>query len=448
METLTMTCKEIDKMTAIHGILESRLTWAQAANQLRLSARQIGRLVAKVRLEGARGIIHGLRGRPSNNKIDLRISKRAIDILSKPVYEGFGPTLAQEKLQELHRLDISISALRRRMIAESLWSAKGAKVRHRAWRPRRMCLGEMVQLDASYHDWFEGRGPKCALLSFVDDATSTLRWAQFVQGEDTVTLMASTKAYVLRYGRPVSLYADRHGVYKVNDKYALTEPILRDPHPMTQFGRAMAELGIELIPAFSPQAKGRVERSFRTLQDRLIKEMRLRGISSVEQANRFLEDVFIPFYNKRFGVEAQSPVDVHRPLRSQHNLDSIFSLKTERRIINDFTIRLKGKHFQILKNQSVAIRPKDRVLVELWLDGSIHLKFKNQELAYIPIPKGLDRQKAELQLKFRLPRVIPGPWDSLAAYWRVSRLFESLKLNLEKTGDIQDLEKTIFSTIT
>ena len=444
-----MTQREIDKMSAIHGILESRLTWGEAASQLRLSSRQIGRLVAKLRLEGDRGVIHGLRGRPSNHQLKPKMIQRALSILAEPVYEGFGPTLAQEKLEELHGIDLSVSALRQRMMSSDLWKAKGAGIRHRSWRPRRMCLGEMIQADGSYHRWFEDRGPQCALLAFMDDATGTVRWAQFVKGEDTVTLMSALKAYVLRYGRPVSLYVDRHSVYKVNDKYAKTEPLLRaESGPMTQFGRAMAELNVEIIWAHSPQAKGRVERLFKTLQDRLIKEMRLRGISAVEEANCFLEDTFIPFYNQRFGVEAQSSVDVHRTLLPQHELDSIFCLKTERRVMNDFTVRFKGKHFQILKSQSVAVRPKDRVLVELWLEGSIHLKLKGQELVYIPIPKGLEREKAKLKLRFQLPRVVPGPWNTLTPYWRVSHLFESLKISMEKTGDIRNLEKTILNMAT
>ena len=431
-----MTYQEADRIKVMNNVLESRLTWDQASRQLHLSSRQIGRLAVRLREQGNHGLIHGLRGRPSNNRKNSKIMQRALTILKDPLYAGFGPVLAQEKLEELHRINLSVTTLRRGMIREGLWRAKRAGVRHRAWRPRRMCLGELVQLDASYHDWLEGRGAKCALIAYIDDATSRILYAEFVQGENTATLMNTTKSYMLRHGRPVSLYVDRHAVYKVWEKYALTEPILNDSRPMTQFGRAMAELGIELIWAYSPQAKGRVERSFKTMQDRLVKEMRLAAIANVQDANRFLWDVFIEKYNQRFGVAPQSPVDAHRPIQPGQELESVLCFKTERRIANDFTVRFKDRYFQILESRSVVIKPKDRALIELKLDGAIEIKLKGHKLNYAVIAKGLDRKRVPAGLHFELPKITNGPWNSVAPHWRVSQLFKNLKDSMETTGDI------------
>ena len=283
-ELLTMSMKELDRLRVIHTVLAGKLTWHEAAEHLTLSERQIGNVVARVRREGARGVVHRLRGRPSNRRLPPPVLRRAVALV-KTTYRDFGPTFATEKLRERHGLRLSVSTLRRGMIQAGLWRPRRQKARHRAWRLRRPCVGMLIQVDGSEHDWFEGRGPRCVLLLYIDDATSRLLYGEFVTAEDTLTLMRTTTVYLKRYGRPVAFYVDQDSIYKINREASLEEQ-LRDVQPLTQFTRAMTELGIEVRTASSPQAKGRVERSFKTHQDRLVKELRLRGIARSRRTMR------------------------------------------------------------------------------------------------------------------------------------------------------------------
>jgi hypothetical protein len=243
----------------------------------------------------------------------------------------------------------------------------------------------LILVDGSDHDWFEGRGPRCVLILFIDDATSRILYAEFVPSEDTEHLMKATRRYIERYGRPVALYVDRDSIYKIN-RQATVEEGLRDQYPLTQYSRAMDELGIRVIFALSPQAKGRVERSFETHQDRLVKELRLAGISDIPVANRFLRDVYIPGHNERFAREPAEKRDAHKPVLKDHDLDSIFSVRSERVMCNDWTIRYQNRFFQLLPKQPVRIRPKDRITVEMRLGGSLHLKYQRHVLRYKPLP--------------------------------------------------------------
>lgn len=384
-EYLTMSNRDIDRLKVIKDTIEGKLTWEEAGLQLRLSVRQIGRLCAKVRSNGNKGIIHGLKGRRSNHQLFPGLIEDAIDIV-RSKYWDFRPTFANEKLKENHKIFIANSTLRIAMIKEGLWRPRKQKPKHRQWRERRHCLGEMVQLDGSDHDWFEGRCPRCVLLIFIDDATSKIIFGKFVNVEDTLNLMEAAKRYLLLNGRPVSFYVDKDSIYKTN-RQANIEEELRDEQPLTQFSRAMKELGIEMINAHSPQAKGRVERSFNTHQDRLTKELRLAGISDMSCANEFLMKVYIPKHNERFAVLPAKSLNAHRPLLKEHCLEEILSLRVERTIFNDNTIRYKNQFFQVLPEQPLRVRSGCKVMVETRLDKTIHVRFKGRYLNIKKIEK-------------------------------------------------------------
>ncbi len=385
MEQLTMSNREIDKLKVIQNTIDGRLTWPQAADILSLSERQVGRLCARVREEGNRGVIHGLKGLPSNNKLPEALIDEAIGYV-KQHFADFGPTLANEHLLDDFKIRVSVNTLRKAMIVAEIYKPKTHKPKHRDWRERRACVGMLVQLDGSEHDWFEGRGPKCALLIFIDDATSRILYARFITVEDTVNLMRCTKEYLKINGRPVAIYVDKDSIYKINRQASIDEE-LRDAMPLSQFTRAMGELGVEMIFANSPQAKGRVERGFRTHQDRLVKELRLAGISDMAAANKFLETFYIAKHNEKFSVAPASRINAHRPLLKTHRLDEILCVKLNRTLANDYTLRFDNKFFQVTKDQDIRIRPRDIVTIEAWLDGSIHLKFKGVCLQYKRINK-------------------------------------------------------------
>jgi len=382
---LTMSNREIDRLRTIRNVLERKLTWIEASKQLKICMRQIGYLCDRVRKEGNRGMIHRLRGEPSNHRLDCGVIEKAIELV-KAHYSDFGPTFANEKLAKRHQIYISTFALRQAMIRVGLWHSKRLKPKHRAWRPRRPCLGMMVQLDGSDHDWFEGRGPRCVLLIFIDDATSRILHAVFIPVEDTYQLLQAVRHYLRTYGRPICFYVDKDSIYKINRQVTIEEQ-LRDSSALSQFTRAMKELGIEMIFANSPQAKGRVERGFKTHQDRLVKELRLAGISSIKSANQFLQTTYIPEHNARFAVRAQKPSDVHRRLLPNHKLDRILSVQLERTLLNDWTLRFQNRFFQVLKEQDVTIRPKAKVTLELHLDGSTHLRYRDHLLSFKTLPK-------------------------------------------------------------
>jgi len=380
-----MSTKEIDKLKVIRDVIEKRIKQRHAAVFLKLSTRQVRRLCGRVRRQGAKGLLHGLRGQESNHQLPLGRLDGALDIVRKK-YADFGPTFANEKLEGVHKLFLSTSILRRGMIRVGLWTPRPLGERHRAWRERRAAVGELVQLDGSDHDWFEGRGPRCVLLIFIDDATSKILLGVFIPVEDTLDLLTSVKTYLLLHGRPVAFYVDRDSIYKVN-RQASVDEALRDAQPMTQFTRAMGELDIEMIFALSPQAKGRVERGFHTHQDRLVKELRLAGISAIPQANEFLRRVYIPDHNARCAITPRISVNAHRPLLAGHRLDEILSFRRERVVANDFTLRWENRFLQILPNQSVVVRPKDTVLLETRLDGSSHIRFKGLYLRFKALPQ-------------------------------------------------------------
>lgn len=394
-ETLTMSVKEFDRNQVIENVLNKHLKQRPAAKQLRLSVRQVRRLCRRARREGKKGLIHGLRGKPSNHRVPAGILARAVTLVKKH-YPDFGPTFAQEKLLEINKLTVSVSSLRRAMIVDGHWKTHKQRPFYRAWRERRPCVGELVQLDGSDHDWFEGRGPRCVLLPYVDDATSRVLHGQFISVEDTLNLMAASWTYLKAHGRPLAFYVDKDSIYKINRQATIDEE-LRDAQPLTQFTRAMGELGIEVITANSPQAKGRVERGHGTHQDRLVKELRLAGISTMEKANPFLRDVYFPKHNDRFSVAPANAVNAHRPLLKTHRLHEILSLRSPRVLANDFTLRFQHRCFQLLADQPCRVRPGADIEVETRLDGSTHLRFKGRYLNYKPLlnaPQRSPRRKS------------------------------------------------------
>lgn len=383
---LNMSNKDIDKLRVIRNVLDKKLTQLAAAEILNLCDRQVRRLCVAVRSRGNRGILHGLLGQSSNNQIDPELLGMALSALHDPLWRGFTAVFAHQKLESLHGIVVSDATVRKLMTLTELWSPRCRKAKHRVWRERRACVGMLIQLDGSEHDWFEGRGPKCALLVYIDDATSRILHAEFITVENTLNLMRSTGVYLRKHGRCVSFYVDKDSIYKVNRKASIDEE-LRDGDPITQFTRAMTELGIEVIFANSPQAKGRVERGFDTHQDRLVKELRLANIDNMAAGNVFLRDVYIDEHNRRYAVDPASDLNAHRPLLSDHDLAKILSRRTTRQIANDYTVRLKNRFFQLFEDQRVRIRPRDKIEIEIRLDGTTHIRAKGAYLRFKSIEK-------------------------------------------------------------
>ncbi len=383
-ERMAMSQREVDRLLVLRKVVDGRLTQVAAGEQVGRSPRQIRRLCARLVARGARGLIHGLRGRPSNHQLAPGLLDRAVALV-RAKYPDFGPTLARETLAERHGLHLGLETLRQGLRRAGLWRGRRQDPPYRAWRTPRAACGELVQLDGSPHAWFEDRGPRCALVSYVDDATSKIPYAEFIPEETTRDLLRTTGAYLRRYGRPVAFYVDRDGIYRVNQRPTREEQ-LTGAGPRSQFHRAMQELGIELIFAQSPQAKGRVENRFGTLQDRLVKALRLARIRTLAAANAFLRQTFLPQFNARFAHAPASPTDAHRPLLPTHDLDAILSLRETRQVQQDFTLHYQGQRLQLAATQPVRIRPKMAVVVEARLDDSIHLWLKGRELAFTRLP--------------------------------------------------------------
>lgn len=390
-DNLTMNQKEIFRYDIIKRLIRKEINGTKAAELLALSIRQIKRLKSNVIKSGASGLVHGNRGKPSNRCLPDLEKKKIIMLLNK-YYADFGPTFACEKLAEKHKLRRDPKTIRQIMIQEELWSIKQKRKQceHRAWRQRRACFGEMEQFDGSYHHWFEDRGEKSCLLLSVDDATGKITKAEISENEGVFPVFAFWHEYIEKYGKPLIIYTDKFSTYKMTQKVALENHDLK-----TQFQRALTELKIEPIFANSPQAKGRVERMFGTLQDRLTKELRLNNISTVEEANIFLRQEFIPKYNQQFGVQARSQANLHQPLskNEKQRITSIFSRQTTRTVQNDFTISFGNQWHQLTKDQPATVCKRDEVIMEEHLDNSLKIRFKGKYLNYNLIPKIRKYQK-------------------------------------------------------
>ena len=378
-EGILMTKRDLRRLKVIEQVLEKGLKQKQAAEALELSTRQIKRIVGRVRKEGAKGIIHRLRGKRSNRKHSEELKQKVLKLFTEK-YEGFGPTLAQEKLEERNRIKINRETLRQWMLHEGLWQSQRKSSKHRQWRERKDSFGQMIQIDGSHHDWLEARGPKLVLMGYIDDATGHV-FGRFYDYEGTVPALDSFHHYARCYGLPHSVYMDRHSTYKGSSrKLTIEEELAGKEESLSEFGRAMEELGVKLIHAQSPQAKGRIERLFKTFQDRLIKEMRLEGIKTLEEANLFLEK-YLPIYNRRFDRKPKSEGNLHR--KPPKNLGEILSIQTKRFLREDNTIRHTNQFYQILSRWP-GRRPKE-VTVQERLNGMLYLVHEGRELKYHPI---------------------------------------------------------------
>jgi len=383
-EIIGMTQKDLNRYQVIKNLVAKLINGTEAAKQLSLSVRQIKRLKNRVTKEGAKGIPHRSRGRESNNKTDPNLWNEAKELIQTN-YPDFGPTFAHEKLVEIHKLEIGQGTTRNIMIRENIWTPKKRKKnkQYRCQRERKASFGEMIQFDGCYHFWFEDRGEEYCLLSGIDDATSKPVKLKLGESESVLDVFAYWKKYIEQYGKPVSIYLDKYSTYKINHKNA------KDNHELlTQFQRVCNDLDIKLITAHSPQAKGRVERPFLTFQDRLVKDMRLQNISTIEEANEFLENFWAKDYAQRFGVWPKSKVDLHRKLTAKElaNLDAIFSVQSIRQINNDFTVRFKNHWYQLAKEQPVRPRRKEKVLIEERLDGTLAMRLRGKYLNFKSLP--------------------------------------------------------------
>jgi len=387
---IAMSMEEAKRLHVVRKVLEKQITQVEAAALVGICLRQFQRIVRRVRAEGDHGICHRARGRKPNNQLPETVKARIIE-LCRGRYREFGPTLASEKLLEKNRLKVSAETLRTWLLEAGLPYRKRRKRPHRQWRERKTCRGAMVQLDGSHHDWFEGRGPRCVLMGFVDDATGEV-YARFYAYEGTLPAMDSFKRYIRRYGIPQSVYLDRHSTYKAAVPHQTIEDQLEDRQSLSHFERSLQELGVTVIHAYSPQAKGRVERLFGTFQDRVVKEMRLAGISTQDEGNVFLE-TYLPKYNKQFRMSPAQDTDLHRPFKDHRQLDRILSIRNERALRNDLTIAHNKRLYQIKDN----IRAR-KVVVEERTDGSMRILHNGQRLRYQEITARPEKEPKRKEL--------------------------------------------------
>lgn len=379
-----MTQADRDRLVTLKKAKKRLITQKEAAEELRVTERQARRLLLALQKRGDKAVIHGLRGRESNRRIDVDQQQEAVRILSDPVYRGFGPTLASEYLAKRHGMEGSRETVRKWMIEAKLWRARRQRVEKvHAWRPRRSRWGELVQWDTSDHDWLEGRGEKIYLIAMIDDATS--RWlARFVGSDSTEENMRLLRRYLERWGRPGAFYTDKASLFQTAVKTKREERREgqdRPPMPATQIARALQELDIRWIAAHSPQAKGRVERGFGVAQDRLVKGMRVAGVTTLEKANQYLEQEFLLWWEQTLTVTPAKPDDAHRPLDGKHHLAAILSHVESRGVGNDYTIRFQSQVYQIERKDLCAGLRGASVRVEKRLDGSLAVRFRERYLA-------------------------------------------------------------------
>jgi len=407
---LTMSNRELTRLEVMQRLKDKRLRQTEAARILGISTRQVKRLWRAYRQKGAKGLVSARRGKPSNNRLDGGVAQQALDLI-KERYEDFGPTLAHEKLTEVHKLPLSRESVRRIMIEEGMWRPKRAKKPStHQMRERRACLGELVQIDGSDHDWFEGRGPKCTLLVYIDDATGQLLELWFVPDETFFGYCEASRHYFERYGKPVAFYSDKHGIFRVNQ-----EQTVGLGSGLTQFGRAMQELDIQIICANTPQAKGRIERANQTLQDRLVKELRLLGISDIDSANAYLPE-FRQDFNRRFAVAPRSNHDAHRPLLKTENLDLILTRQKTATLSKNLTLQANKVIYQIQSDRPDYALRKAQVTVCENAKGEVTILYKNKPLSYTIFHKPtrqaqvVDTKTLDRQIKTPKPPAPNHPW--------------------------------------
>ena len=400
-DIIIMRQEELKRLHIVRQVLDKKLKQIEAADKLDLSYRQIKRITKRVRQEGDKGIVHKLRDRPSRRRIADKIKDRVIN-LCRSKYRGFGPTLAAEKLFEIEKIKISDETLRFWLTQEGLWQRKRKVKKYRKWRERKHHFGEMIQWDGSHHDWLEGRGPQCVLMGQIDDATST-KIGQLYEFEGTLPAFASLRQYITENGIPYSIYLDKHSTYKVTKKLTI-EDELNNREFLSQFERAAKELGIKVIHANSPQAKGRIERSFKTDQDRLVKEMRLADIKTIAEANKFLKSYW-PKHNRKFSVKPLKESNLHRPVPESMDSDSILCRKTEHTLRNDFTIAHDKKLYQILERQVGR-----KVIFEERTNGVRYIVYSGRRLKYKQIATRLAKEKPKPKPRRINRPPIEHPW--------------------------------------
>lgn len=391
MQQRKMSTTEQIRATVIKQLVDGEINGTTASKKLGLSVRQVKRMKKAYADEGKEGLIHHARGRTGSRKINTEIEKKIVAII-KEKYPDFGPLFATEKLDENHGITYDPETIRQMMIRNKIWKTnQKRKKEYHAWRERRAGFGELQQFDGSYHNWFEGRNsevPEACLLTSIDDATGRITHAVFEENEGVCAVFRFWIAYILMHGIPLGIYLDKFSTYKINHKAAVDNSEL-----MTQFQRVCREIDVKIIHAHSPQAKGRVERLFQTLQDRLVKELRLHNISTITDANIFLKVVFIPWFNKRYGREPRSTENMHKakePIETK--LKEIFSIQSQRTVNADFTIQFKNNWYQLKEVQSVTVYKSERVTIEEWIDETIHIKHKDKYLNAFVLPERPKKQ--------------------------------------------------------
>ena len=387
-----MSRKERERLTIMAGVKAQELTLVQAGELMGVGYRQGRRIWKRYPADGDAGLVHRLRGQPSARRKPTELRALALARYEEERYADFGPTLMAEHLAQ-EGLAVDHETLRRWRLAAGQHTVRRRKQKHRQWRERKPCFGAMVQLDGSHHDWFEGRGPRCVLMVMVDDATNRMR-ARFSAEETTRASYDVLAGWVRKHGLPGSLYVDRDSIYRCEGMASLAEQ-LAGKEPQTQFGRAMDALGVELILANSPQAKGRVERMNGTLQDRLVKEMRLAGIKDLESANRFLDGKYLQAFNRQFAREAASPVDVHRA--APRNLNEVLSWEEERVVQGDWTVACAGTRYQLDRQHEALSLVRRKVIVRTLRNGRVQLVYRGQQLKWRSLPAGAVRKPVPAQ---------------------------------------------------
>jgi|307.fasta_scaffold50620_1 transposase len=427
-ERIALSQRDRDRLRVLYEVRQKHLTQVDAAKQLRVTARHVRRLLGAIRERGDAAMVHGLSGRPSNRKLATALEQKVVARIRQR-YADFGPTLAGEHLAR-EGLHVSRETLRKWMARAALWRPRSQRVKViHVWRERRACFGEMVMQDSSPFRWLEERGPACQLIAVIDDATSRL-WARIVEHDSTEENLRTLGGWLQRYGRPLAHYTDKNSIFRHRSGVAALQEQLRGEEALSQFGRALRELGIEWIAAHSPQAKGRIERLFGTLQDRLVKEMRLAGIDSISAANHFLETRFLPEWEQRFTVQPRNPRNAHRRLDREHRLEEILSVRAARKVAPDYTVSWDGVRWGVPREEvCVGLRGAD-VEIERRLDGTHWLRFRKSylRLRHCPAqprrfaspsglrPPGLANQQAqppkEFKPKWHVPQTHPWrrPW--------------------------------------
>jgi DNA-binding Lrp family transcriptional regulator len=408
-----MTQQDRDRLVALKKARKGLITQREAAEEIGQSERHIRRLLKKLASKGDAAVVHALRGRRSNRKLDEKTKRAALKILGGKDYAGFGPTLASEYLADKHDIHAGRETVRNWMIEGKLWRAKQQHIEKiHEWRQRRSRVGELVQWDTSEHAWLEERGPKLYLISMIDDASSRVH-ARFVMHDSTQENMRLLWSYLERYGRPVGFYTDKASLFQTATKIARDQKELprdeREPLPPTQIGRALAELNIVWIAAHSPQAKGRVERSFQTAQDRLVKGLRVAGAGTLEQANTYLETKFLPWWNQTLTVVPASADDAHRGLDATHSLAASLSYVETRQVNNDYTIQFDNKIYQIARDDIRVGMRGANVRVEVRLDASLAVRFRG---CYLTVSQCHPRPKASPAPKARKTKTKAHPADA------------------------------------